>query len=130
VDKVEFPIDQEPRLFVKFEVYQDTLYFRETEGSGENCYVYWSALHTLDASTSTLPAHLEDLVALGAAVYAALAWAEYATNKANYGGEDVDRDYRSWGEARLREFIKGCKKASKKAGGQFTHRRMYYDDYD
>lgn len=130
VDKVEYEIDQEPRLFVKFEVYLDILYFRETEGNGENCKVYWSKLHTLDASTSTLPAHLEDLVALGAAAYAALAWAEYSTNKANYGGQDVDRDYGSWGVARLREFIKGCKKASKKAGGQFTHRRLYYDDYD
>lgn len=130
VDKVEFAIDQEPRLFTRFEVYQDKLYFRETEGDGNNCYVYWSKLHTLDVTTSTLPAQHEDLVALGAAAYAALAQAEYSTNKANYGGQDVDRDYRSWAEARLREFIKGCNQASKKAGGQFTHRRLYYDDYD
>jgi hypothetical protein len=114
VDKVEFPVDSEPRAFTRFEVYQDTLYFLETQGDGEDCYVYWTAIHTLDGDTSTIPTRHEDLVALGAAAYAALAQSQYSTNRANYGGEDVDRDYLSWARARLKEFQEGCKKAKSK----------------
>ncbi len=114
VDKVEFPQDNEPRTFARFEVYQDTLYFLNTQGDGENCYIYWTTIHTLDGVTSTIPTRHEDLVALGAAAYAALAQSQYSTNRANYGGEDVDRDYSSWAKARLKEFQEGCKKISKK----------------
>lgn len=114
IDRLEFPVDEEPKNYQRFELYQDTLTFLDTEGDGNNCYVYWSAIHTLDETTSTIPTRFEDLVALGTAAYAAISWSQYATNKANYGGEDVDRDYKSWGEARLREFQQGCRKASSK----------------
>ena len=127
VDKVEFPIDQEPRQFTRLEVYQDILYFRDTEGNGEDCYVYWKKVHTLTADSSTIPALHEDLVAMGAGAYAAIALSQYHTNRASYGGDNVDTDYRSWGEARLRDFIAGCKKA---ATSKFTSRRLIYDDYD
>ena len=114
VDRLEFPISNEPRTFTRFEVYQDTLTFLETEGDGTNCNVYWTKVHTLDATTSTIPTRYEDLVALGASAYAALAQSQYSTNRANYGGDNVDRDYLTWGEARLREFRTGCKGAPKK----------------
>ena len=44
------------------------------------------------------------LVATGAAAYAALEWASFATNRVNVGGQDVWRDYLSWGQQRLAEF--------------------------
>jgi len=114
VDKVEFPVGSEPRAFTRFEVYQDTLYFLETQGDGENCYVYWTTIHTLNTETSSIPPRYEDLIALGASAYAALTQSQYHTNRANYGGEDVDRDYLSWGRARLKEFQEGCKKTRSK----------------
>jgi len=114
IERVEFPVDEEPRHYQRFEVYQNTLTFLIVEGDGNNCYVYSSALHTLDDKESTIPTKFEDLIALGAAAFAAISWSQYATNKANYGGEDVDREYKSWGEARLREFKQSCKKASSK----------------
>jgi hypothetical protein len=114
VDRIEFPISNEPHTFTRFEVYLNTLTFLETEGDGTNCNVYWTKVHTLDATTSTIPTRHEDLVALGASAYAALAQSQYATNRANYGGDNVDRDYKTWGEARLREFLAGCKGATKK----------------
>jgi hypothetical protein len=114
VDKVEYPISQEPRAFTPFTVYIDTLYFEEAEGDGTNCYIYWTAVHSLIAGSSSLPAIHEDLIALGATAYAALALSQYSTNKANYGGQDVDRDYQSWGDLRLADFITQCKKLKSK----------------
>jgi hypothetical protein len=125
VDKVEFPVDSKPRTFTRFEVYQDTLYFLKTQGDGENCYVYWTTIHTLDGATSTIPARYEDLIALGAAAYAALSESQYSTNRANYGGEDVDRDYLSWARVRLREFQEGCKKA----GGKLRVNKLISEEY-
>lgn len=124
VDRVEFPTGNEPRTFQRFEVYQDTLTFLETEGDGNNCYVYWSALHTLDVSSSTLPAHHEDLIALGATAYATLSQSQYSTNTASYGGENVDRDYLYWARGRLMEF----ERALKKAGGKLKQGSLYYED--
>jgi len=43
-------------------------------------------------------------VATGAAAYAALEWASFATNRVNVGGQDVWRDYLTWGQERLAEF--------------------------
>jgi len=76
VDRVEFPIDETPRQFQRFSVYADAItLIGDVEGDGEDCYVYWGAVHTLDASTSTVPSYLEDVLALGAAAYAVLAQA-------------------------------------------------------
>jgi len=105
VDRVEFPIDETPREFQRFSVYQDTLtLIGDLEGDGEDCYVYWGKVHTLDGSTSTLPTYLEDILALGAAAYAVLAQTQYRTDTAGFGGEQADRDYQSWGNTMLKEF--------------------------
>jgi len=114
VDKVEFPVDEHPREFQRFTVYQDILtLIGEYQGDGEDCYIYWSKVHTLDAESSTIPAYLEDLVALGASAYAALAQSQYHSDRANTGGSDVDRDYTYWGRGRLMEFNKKLKAYSK-----------------
>ena len=124
VDKVEFPTGNTPRTFIKFEVYIDTLTLLETEGDGENCYIYWTSLHTLDADTSTIPTRYEKLIALGASAYATLSQSQYSTNKATIGGEHVDRDYLYWAKGRLMDFEKALKKASRK----FTSTTMEYDN--
>jgi hypothetical protein len=124
VDKLEFPVGNIPRTFIPFEVYLDILLMLSVTGNGEDCNVYWSTVHTLDESGSTIPPQHEDLISLGASAYAAIAQAQYSTNRANYGGEDADRDYRSWGEARLREFIKSCEKLKSK----LLPRRLINDD--
>jgi hypothetical protein len=124
VDKVEFPAGSTPRAFARFDIYLNVLYLLETEGNGMNCTIYWTTVHTLGASSSTLPDQHEDLVVLGATAYAAISQSEYTTNRANYGGEDVDRDYRSWGEARLRDFIKGCRQIT----ARLKKQRLIYDN--
>ena len=56
VDRVEFPIDETPRQFQRFSVYADTItLIGDVEGDGEDCYIYWGKVHTLDGSTSPSP---------------------------------------------------------------------------
>lgn len=110
VDRVEFPIDEIPREFQRFTVYADIItLIGDVEGDGENCYVYWGKVHTLDA-TSTIPSYLEDVLALGAAAYAVLAQTQYRTDTAGFGGERADTDYQSWGTAMLKEFTSHLKR--------------------
>jgi hypothetical protein len=105
VDRVEFPAGKNPRQFQRFTVYQDTItLIGDVEGDGSNCYVYWSKVHTLDGSTSTVPGYLEDVLALGAAAYAVLAQAQLRTDTAGFGGDRADTDYQSWGKDMLKEF--------------------------
>lgn len=105
VDRVEFPIDEHPRQFQRFTVYQDIItLIGDVEGDGDNCYIYWGKVHTLDGATSTVPSYLEDVLALGAAAYAVLAQTQYRTDTAGFGGDKADTDYQSWGNAMLRDF--------------------------
>jgi hypothetical protein len=114
VDKIEFPADGYPRSFQRFSVYQDTLtLIGDVEGDGEDCYVFWSKVHTLDGSTSTIPAYLEDVLALGATAYAVLAQTQYRVDVAGHGGEQADRDYQAWGDIMLRNFKDALKRFGK-----------------
>ena len=69
--------------------------------------LYYGRLHTLDEAGSTLAASSEELLATGAAAYAALEWANYAINRQNTGGADVWLHYFTWGQDRLAAFAKG-----------------------
>jgi len=72
--------------------------------AAESVNVFWTKLHTIDGSGSTVPARFEDVIAGGAAAYAALEWASFSTNRVNVGGRDVWREYLLWGQERLAEF--------------------------
>ena len=105
VDRVEFPAGETPRQFQRFVLYSDNVTLvGDTKGNGEDCYIYWGKVHTLDGSISTIPSHLEDVLALGAAAYAVLAQAQYRSDVAGIGGDRVDTDYQSWGSTMLNEF--------------------------
>ena len=108
VDAVEYPVDANPPIFVPFSVWGDTmtLEIERRPSAAESVRVRYTAMHQLDATISTVPQRLEDLVATGATAYAALEWASYATNRINAGGDDVWRHYHSWGQERLTAFIK------------------------
>jgi len=105
VDRVEFPVGETPRNFQRFSVYSDIItLIGDVAGDGTNCSIFWGKVHTLDGSTGTIPAYLEDVLALGAAAYAVLAQTQYRTDTAGFGGERADTDYQSWGAAMLKEF--------------------------
>jgi hypothetical protein len=106
IEAVEWPVDQWPRRYVAFSVWGTTLEMLtdETPAGTEDAAVYWGSLHTLTTSASTLPTHLEDILVLGGAAYAALEWASFATNRANVAGAQAVEDYQAWGEQKLRQF--------------------------
>ena len=116
IEAVEYPAGNYPPSYVRFSVWADTLplLMDSLPGDSEDVYVYYGKLHTLNADSSTLPAKLEDLVALGAAAYAAMEWASFATNRVNLGGADTWRNHLTWGQDRLAAFMKGLAKHSKK----------------
>jgi hypothetical protein len=106
VEAVEFPVAAWPPSYAPFSVFESTLTLL-TDGPPadvETLYVYAGTLHTLDSSTSTLPAPAEDVVVGGAAGYAALEWASFASNRANVAGNAAFDNYKTWGEERLRQF--------------------------
>jgi len=116
IEAVEYPVGNYPPSYIRFSTWANTLTLLtdSVPGDGEDVYVYYGKLHTLNADSSTIPAKLEDLVALGATAYAAMEWASFATNRVNVGGSASWRSYLTWGQDRLAEFMKGLAKHSVK----------------
>jgi hypothetical protein len=66
---------------------------------------------------------LEDVLATGAAAYAALEWASFASNRVNVGGADVWRSYMVWGQERLAAFAAALARHGRRSG--VRARRLY-----
>ena len=116
IEAVEYQVGEYPPRYVRFSLWGETLtlLIESTPGDGEEVYVYYGKLHTLDETNSTIPSPLEELVAIGAEGYAAIEWASFATNRVNLGGDQAWRDYLVWGQDRLASFMKGLAKHSRK----------------
>jgi len=106
VEAVEWPVGLYPPAFVRFSVWETalTLLVDAAPAGVEDVTVYWGALHAVDESGSTVPAYAEEALLLGAAGYAAVEWASFATNRANVAGLEAVNDYAAWGRERLRAF--------------------------
>jgi len=106
VEAAEYPADKYPPSYVPFSVWAGTLTLLvdEVPLSAQPVNVYYGRMHALDASASTIPPQLEEVAATGAAAYAAIEWASFATNRINVGGDDVWRQYLTWGQERLAAF--------------------------
>ena len=125
IEAVEYPVAKYPPLYVPYSLWGTTLTLLvdSPPGGVESVSVYYGKLHTLDATTSTIPSPLEELVAVGAAGYAAVEWASFATNRVNVGGDDAWRQYLAWGQDRLAAFSKGLAKQGRK--NALRARRLY-----
>lgn len=106
VEAVEYPVDKYPPSYVSFSLWAGTLTLQvdEVPLGAEPVNVFYGRMHALDESTSTIPPQLEEALAAGAAAYAAIEWASFATNRVNVGGDDVWRHYLTWGQERLAVF--------------------------
>ncbi len=102
IEALEYPIDKFPKQYRRFAVWGDTVTFLDSIiPDGSNCYVYYGKLHTLNTESSTIPQPYEDLIAAGAAGYAALEWSFYTVNRVNNGGKQSPVDYFNWSKDRL-----------------------------
>lgn len=125
IEAVEHPVGKYPPRYVRFSLWGDALALltERTPDEGEEVYVYYGKLHTLDETTSTIPSPLEDLVAIGAEGYAAIEWASFATNRVTLGGSATWKSYLIWGQDRLASFLRGLAKHSRK--NRVRARRLY-----
>ncbi len=115
VEAVEYPVDKFPRKYQPFALWGDTLTILGDEiPDGSNAYIYYGKLHTLDASTSTIPTKYEDLVAAGACGYAAIEWAVFATNRVNIGGTTTPQEFLAWGNQKLTYFRQELKRLGRR----------------
>jgi len=105
VEAVEYPVGRFPRRYQPFALWGDILTILGDEiPDGANAGIYYGKLHTLDASTSTVPSQYENLIAIGACGYAAVEWAVFSINRVNVGGGMTPREFQDWGKEKLRYF--------------------------
>ena len=106
VEAIEYPAGQWPPEYAQFSLFAQVLTLQgdRLPAGVENVNIYWGSLHTVDGSGSTLPAGHEDLAVLGAAGYAAVEWASFASNRANLAGTVAFDEYARWGADALRRF--------------------------
>lgn len=115
VEAVEYPVDKFPRKYQPFSLWAEILTLLGDEvPDGANAYIYYGKLHTLDTSSSTLPALFEDLIAVGAGGYAAAEWAVYAINRVNVGGGPTPGEFLAWGESKLSYFKSELKRLGRR----------------
>jgi hypothetical protein len=100
VEAAEYPVDEFPPSYVQFSSWEQTLTLLiDRTPTGDDVRLFYTAAHTLDGSGSTVPEHLEELLALGAAGYAALELASFSTNAITVDGraaEEYSRQGRAW----------------------------------
>ena len=112
---VEYPVGQFPGRYQRFSLWGDTLTLLGDEvPDGSNAYIYYGKLHILDATSSTIPAMYEDLVATGAVGYAAAEWAVYAINRVNVGGTPTPAELLAWGQEKLNYFRQELKRLGRR----------------
>ena len=101
----EYPTGEYPPAFVAFSLWGETLTLDLTGApSGTpSVNVYWHKEHSINGSV-TFPSSHDDIVASGAAGYAALEWASFATNRVNTGGNNVWGMYMDFANVRLQAF--------------------------
>jgi hypothetical protein len=115
VEAVEYPVGNYPAIYHRFSLWGDVLTLLSDElPDGSDAYIFYGKLHTLDTSTSTIPAVNEDLVATGACGYAAVEWAIYAVNRVNTGGLNTPEEFLTWGRKKLSYFRRELRKLGNK----------------
>lgn len=125
VEAVEFPIGESPPSHVDYSLRGASLILLiyDPPKDNESVRVHYGRLHTLDADSSTIPPHLEELVLTGAAGYAAMDWSVHAVNSINLGGPNTWRHFLVWGQEKLAHFRQGLAALSRRTS--LRVRRLY-----
>jgi hypothetical protein len=128
IEAVEYPSGEYPPEYARFSVWLSTLSLLtdKVPAAAESVNIFWTKLHTIDATSSTVAVRFEDVIATGAAGHAALEWASFSTNRVNVGGRDVWREYLIWGQERLAEFQRSLARYGRR--NAVRARRLYAPD--
>jgi hypothetical protein len=124
VEAVEYPLGLFPPIYQTFALWGHALtLFGEETPDGSDCAVYYGILHTLDADGSTIHTRHEDLVATGAAGYAAVELASYTINRVSLGGSTTPKEFLAWGNERLKQFRSELRRLGRR--NQVRIRQLY-----
>ena len=101
----EYPTGQYPPAYVPFSLWGDTLTLdlAGAPSGTPDVVVFWHAVHTINGAIS-FPDNHDDIIAGGAAGYAALEWSSFSSNRLNVGGDDVWGRYMEFANVRLAAF--------------------------
>jgi len=115
VEAVEYPTGKFPPCFQRFAIWDDTVTLLGNEvPDGSNAVIYYGKHHTLDVSGATIAVRDEDLIASGAAGYAALESSVFAINSVNVGGNLTSEELLKWGRDKLDFFRAELKRLGRK----------------
>ena len=112
VESVEFPIGEAPPYYQYFELWGATLYMQD-KGSGDDALVRWYKEHTLNATSTTIPAQFEEIIVLGATGYLAASASAYTVDRASIAGKWATINFLKWGQERLELYQKKLKAISR-----------------
>ncbi len=134
LEAVEWPISRYPQEFVQFNLFGDTdplltLLVEQAPSTADtiNLYCKVAPVVAADAAHSTLPPRYDDIVALGAAGYAAQEIATRLMNQINVGGPQVWQHYLTLSQKLLTSFGTALNQLAGKH--QFFARRLYTPAY-
>ncbi len=124
IEAVEYPVDQFPKEYVRFSLWQDTLtLLTDSAPTGsQNVYVYWTSVHLLDPTQSTVPTWAEDILSAGAVGFAAGAFASASAYR-HTPKADTARAYSDLSKERLNYFYSELKKHGR--FGQLRTKALY-----
>jgi len=129
VVSVEHPVDQVPAQYRPFGAWGGVITFLNGyTGDGNNCYIRWLKKHSIGASSSTIPAHHEAIIALGASAFAVGSQAQYQVNTANIGGGSVYNDYGLWAKERFKQFYDALSRVSTYSNRKLKSLRMVTEE--
>jgi len=115
VEAVEYPAGKFPPRFQRFSLWANVLTLLGDEvPDGSDACIYYGKLHTLSVDSSTIPAMYEDLIATGAAGYAAMEFAAYTINQVNTGGAQSPPDFLTFGKEGLSQFRRELKRLGRR----------------
>lgn len=124
VEAVAYPAGKFPLRFQRFSLWSDTLtLLGDVIPDGGNACVYYGGQHTLGEDSSTIPEMYEDLIATGAAGYAAMEYAAFTINQVNAGGTGGAGDFLNLGKEHLSTFRRELKRMGRR--GRVRAQNLY-----
>jgi hypothetical protein len=125
---VEWPAGEFPPRYVGITKWMTTITLDSVNApaGAENVQVYWLKSHLVDGSGSSVPAIHDDIIAAGAAAYAALDWTSFASNRINTGGDETWDRYERFAAERLAYFEAELRRMGRR--NAVRQRRLYATD--